>query len=106
MSKQELEIFPDVWITTWDKPAQPCFHLEFPTELGFGKALSMIGKSEKGFGTLGLTWYGCALWADSPGRNTDGYFERFERYVFRLNKCFSVRVQRMELDPKGFSQVR
>jgi len=106
MSKQDIrDISRRMDLPTWDKPAQPCLSSRIPYGTAVSvKALSMIGKSEKGLRDLGFNvvrvrHYGQTARVEIPMDD----FERFERLRFEAEQIVLASGYKvMELDPKGF----
>ena len=106
MSKQDIrDISRRMDLPTWDKPAQPCLSSRIPYGTAVSvKALSMIGKSEKGLRDLGFNvvrvrHYGQTARVEIPMDD----FERFESVRFEAEQIVLASGYKvMELDPKGF----
>ena len=106
MSKQDIrDISRRMDLPTWDKPAQPCLSSRIPYGTAVSvKALSMIGKSEKGLRDLGFNvvrvrHYGQTARVEIPMDD----FERFEHIRFEAEQIvLASGYKAMELDPKGF----
>ena len=106
MSKQDIrDISRRMDLPTWDKPAQPCLSSRIPYGTAVSvKALSMIGKSEKGLRDLGFNvvrvrHYGQTARVEIPIHD----FERFEHIRFEAEQIvLASGYKAMELDPKGF----
>ena len=106
MSKQEIrDISKRMDLPTWDKPAQPCLSSRIPYGTAVSvRALSMIGKSEKGlrdlgFGVVRVRHYGQTARVEIPMDD----FERFEHVRFEAEQIILASGYKvMELDPKGF----
>ena len=106
MSKQEIrDISKRMDLPTWDKPAQPCLSSRIPYGTAVSvRALSMIGKSEKGlrdlgFGVVRVRHYGQTARVEIPMDD----FERFEHVRFEAEQIILESGYKvMELDPKGF----
>ena len=106
MSKQDIrDISRRMDLPTWDKPAQPCLSSRIPYGTAVSvKALSMIGKSEKGLRDLGFNvvrvrHYGQTARVEIPMHG----FERFEHIRFEAEQIvLASGYKAMELDPKGF----
>ena len=106
MSKQEIrDISKRMDLPTWDKPAQPCLSSRIPYGTTVSvRALSMIGKSEKGlrdlgFGVVRVRHYGQTARVEIPMDD----FERFEHVRFEAEQIVLASGYKvMELDPKGF----
>ena len=106
MSKQDIrDISRRMDLPTWDKPAQPCLSSRIPYGTAVSvKALSMIGKSEKGLRDLGFNvvrvrHYGQTARVEIPMHD----FERFEHIRFEAEHIvLASGYKAMELDPKGF----
>ncbi len=106
MSKKEIrDISKRMDLPTWDKPAQPCLSSRIPYGTAVSvRALSMIGKSEKGlrdlgFGVVRVRHYGQTARVEIPMDD----FERFEHVRFEAEQIILASGYKvMELDPKGF----
>ena len=106
MSKKEIrDISRRMDLPTWDKPAQPCLSSRIPYGTAVSvRALSMIGKSEKGlrdlgFGVVRVRHYGQTARVEIPMED----FERFEHVRFGAEQIVLASGYKvMELDPKGF----
>ena len=106
MSKKEIrDISRRMDLPTWDKPAQPCLSSRIPYGTAVSvRALSMIGKSEKGlrdlgFGVVRVRHYGQTARVEIPMDD----FERFEHVHFEAEQIILASGYKvMELDPKGF----
>ena len=106
MSKKEIrDISKRMDLPTWDKPAQPCLSSRIPYGTAVSvRALSMIGKSEKGlrdlgFGVVRVRHYGQTARVEIPMED----FERFEHVRFEAEQIILASGYKvMELDPKGF----
>lgn len=106
MSKKEIrDISRRMDLPTWDKPAQPCLSSRIPYGTAVSvRALSMIGKSEKGlrdlgFGVVRVRHYGQTARVEIPMDD----FERFEHVRFEAEQIILASGYKvMELDPKGF----
>ena len=106
MSKQDIrDISRRMDLPTWDKPAQPCLSSRIPYGTAVSvKALSMIGKSEKGLRELGFNvvrvrHYGQTARVEIPMDD----FERFEHVRFEAEQIVLASGYKvMELDSKGF----
>ena len=106
MSKKEIrDISRRMDLPTWDKPAQPCLSSRIPYGTAVSvRALSMIGKSEKGlrdlgFGVVRVRHYGQTARVEIPMDD----FERFEHVRFGAEQIVLASGYKvMELDPKGF----
>ena len=106
MSKKEIrDISRRMDLPTWDKPAQPCLSSRIPYGTAVSvRALSMIGKAEKGlrdlgFGVVRVRHYGQTARVEIPMED----FERFEHVRFGAEQIVLASGYKvMELDPKGF----
>ena len=106
MSKKEIrDISRRMDLPTWDKPAQPCLSSRIPYGTAVSvRALSMIGKAEKGlrdlgFGVVRVRHYGQTARVEIPMDD----FERFEHVHFEAEQIILASGYKvMELDPKGF----
>jgi len=106
MSKKEIrDISKRMDLPTWDKPAQPCLSSRIPYGTAVSvRALSMIGKSEKGlrdlgFGVVRVRHYGQTARVEIPMDD----FERFEHVRLEAEQIILASGYKvMELDPKGF----
>tara|TARA_B100000959_G_scaffold91949_1_gene97685 strand:+ start:2195 stop:3058 length:864 start_codon:yes stop_codon:yes gene_type:complete len=106
MSKKEIrDISKRMDLPTWDKPAQPCLSSRIPYGTAVSvRALSMIGKAEKGlrdlgFGVVRVRHYGQTARVEIPMDD----FERFEHVRFEAEQIILASGYKvMELDPKGF----
>ena len=106
MSKKEIrDISKRMDLPTWDKPAQPCLSSRIPYGTAVSvRALSMIGKAEKGlrdlgFGVVRVRHYGQTARVEIPMED----FERFEHVRFEAEQIILASGYKvMELDPKGF----
>ncbi len=106
MSKKEIrDISKRMDLPTWDKPAQPCLSSRIPYGTAVSvRALSMIGKAEKGlrdlgFGVVRVRHYGQTARVEIPMED----FERFEHVRFEAEQIVLASGYKvMELDPKGF----
>ena len=106
MSKKEIrDISRRMDLPTWDKPAQPCLSSRIPYGTAVSvRALSMIGKAEKGlrdlgFGVVRVRHYGQTARVEIPMED----FERFEHVRFEAEQIVLASGYKvMELDPKGF----
>jgi len=106
MSKKEIrDISRRMDLPTWDKPAQPCLSSRIPYGTAVSvRALSMIGKAEKGlrdlgFGVVRVRHYGQTARVEIPMDD----FERFEHVRFEAEQIILASGYKvMELDPKGF----